>query len=111
MLTSLEHIRMYREGRDDPALLSDNRWLQYIVTAEERIVNLERIQSLKQLANSNPVLDYVERTLQVLDGLPLSFWIKETIEEVLKWSETAKGGASVNASPGRKRGSHCSPTM
>ncbi|WCR28287.1 class I SAM-dependent methyltransferase [Paenibacillus thiaminolyticus] len=93
MLTSLEHIRMYREGRDDPALLSDNRWLQYIVTAEERIVNLERIQSLQQLANSNPVLDYVERTLQVLDGLPLSFWIKETIEEVLKWSETAKGGS------------------
>ena len=93
MLTSLEHIRMYREGRGDPALLSDNRWLQYIVTAEERIVNLERIQSLQQLANSNPVLDYVERTLQVLDGLPLSFWIKETIEEVLKWSETAKGGS------------------
>lgn len=93
MLTSLEHIRMYREGRCGPALLGDNRWLQNIVTAEERIVNLERIQSLQQLANSNPVLDYVERTLQVLDELPLSLWIKETIEEVLKWSETAKGGS------------------
>ncbi|MFW5436823.1 class I SAM-dependent methyltransferase [Paenibacillus apiarius] len=90
MLQSLEAIQSYRQG--ETALLAENRWLEYIVTAEERIVNLERIQSLRQLANSNPVLDYVERTLQELSDTPLSFWIKETVEETLKWSETAKGG-------------------
>jgi SAM-dependent methyltransferase len=90
MLRSLQAIEAYREagtvdGESCP-------WLEYIVQAEETIVNLERIESLQMLEYLNPVLDYVERSLRLLDSLPLSYWIKELVEETLVWSETAKGG-------------------
>ncbi|MVP01922.1 class I SAM-dependent methyltransferase [Paenibacillus lutrae] len=91
MLRSLSAISAYRHG-DESVPVKDTPWLGYLVSAEERVVNLERIQSLQELADANPVLDYVERTLEVLDGLKLSFWVREILEEVLVWSETAKGG-------------------
>ncbi|MBP1992139.1 class I SAM-dependent methyltransferase [Paenibacillus eucommiae] len=90
MLHSLTAIAGYRQG--DASMLTDQIWLKYIVSAEERIVNYERIQSVQELAHANPVLDYVERTLLLLDRMPLTFWMKEVLEEVLVWSETAKGG-------------------
>ncbi|MRN51441.1 class I SAM-dependent methyltransferase [Paenibacillus monticola] len=90
MLKSLEDIEAYRQGKQEH--LEDNVWLKYIVQAEEQIVNLERVESLHELDYKNPVLDYVERSLRLLEGLPLSFWIKELVEETLIWSETAKGG-------------------
>ncbi|AET60207.1 class I SAM-dependent methyltransferase [Paenibacillus terrae] len=90
MLQSLKAIANYRKESD---LAWDTpTWLKLLVSAEERIVNLERIHSIGELKDANPVLDYVERTLLILDGLPLSFWIKELLEDVLVWSETAKGG-------------------
>ncbi|OKP98897.1 class I SAM-dependent methyltransferase [Paenibacillus sp. P46E] len=90
MLKSLRAIEEYREtgqlyGGGFP-------WLEYIVQAEETIVNLERVDSLQELEYINPVLDYVERSLRLLDSLALSYWIKELAEETLVWSETAKGG-------------------
>lgn len=90
MLHSLEAISAYRRG--DSAVVEKYEWLKMIVSAEERIVNLERITSISELTGANPVLDYVERTLHVLNKLQVSFWIKELLEEVLVWSETAKGG-------------------
>jgi SAM-dependent methyltransferase len=90
MLQSLKAIANYRKEND---LAWDTpTWLKLLVSAEERIVNLERIRSIGELKDANPVLDYVERTLLILDGLPLSFWVKELLEDVLVWSETAKGG-------------------
>ncbi|WP_458574103.1 class I SAM-dependent methyltransferase, partial [Paenibacillus polymyxa] len=90
MLQSLKAIANYRKESD---LAWDTpTWLKLLVSAEERIVNLERIRSIGELKDANPVLDYVERTLFILDGLPLSFWVKELLEDVLVWSETAKGG-------------------
>ncbi|WP_405081865.1 class I SAM-dependent methyltransferase [Paenibacillus chitinolyticus] len=90
MLTSLKAIEAYRRGAEPP--VPAYTWLRFLVSAEERIVNLERIRSIHELADANPVLDYVERTLSILDGLKLSFWVKEILETVLVWSETAKGG-------------------
>ncbi|MFB7816285.1 class I SAM-dependent methyltransferase [Paenibacillus chitinolyticus] len=90
MLTSLKAIEEYRRGAEPP--VPAYMWLRFLVSAEERIVNLERIRSIHELADANPVLDYVERTLRILDGLKLSFWVKEILETVLVWSETAKGG-------------------
>ncbi|MCD1261497.1 class I SAM-dependent methyltransferase [Paenibacillus athensensis] len=92
MLQALQAIEAYRSGADGTAGTERPAWLELLVSAEERIVNLERIRSMRELALANPVLDYVERTLRVLDGLDLSFWIRELIEEALAWSETAKGG-------------------
>lgn len=71
MLRSLELIHNYRTG--DTTAASEHKWLTYMVSAEERIVNFERIQSIQELAQANPVLDYVERTLLKLDKLALSF--------------------------------------
>ncbi|MNH92861.1 hypothetical protein D3C73_454480 [compost metagenome] len=91
MLSSLKAIDTYRQEGEvgtDASL----RWLHYLVSAEERFVNLERIRSMAELRNTNPVLDYVEKSLHVLNRLSLSYWVKEMIEEVLIWSEVAKGG-------------------
>ncbi|AIQ56353.1 class I SAM-dependent methyltransferase [Paenibacillus borealis] len=90
MLKSLQAIEAYREGGRLPG--EGCLWLEYIVQAEQTIVNLERVESLQGLEQQNPVLDYVERSLRVLDSLPLSYWIRELAEETLIWSETAKGG-------------------
>lgn len=90
MLRSLEAISAYRQG--DSSVIDKYDWLRLIVSAEERIVNLERITSISELTQANPVLDYVERTLEILNELPVSFWIREVLEDVLIWSETAKGG-------------------
>jgi len=94
MLKSLKDIEAYRRSADpDEALSAAPLWLRLLAAAEQPVVNLERFNSLKELAQSNPVLDYVERSLRLLDALPVSFWIKELAEETLSWCETAKGGS------------------
>ncbi|AIQ39381.1 class I SAM-dependent methyltransferase [Paenibacillus sp. FSL R7-0297] len=90
MLKSLQAIETYREEGRLPG--EGCLWLEYIAQAEQTIVNLERVESLGELEQQSPVLDYVERSLRVLDSLPLSYWIRELAEETLIWSETAKGG-------------------
>lgn len=105
MLKSLEAIALYREGVQDH--LEDNLWLKLIVQAEEQIVNLERVESLEELDRRNPVLDYVERSLQILDQLPRSIWIKELVEETLIWSETAKGGTAKERLVWQEEGINC----
>lgn len=92
MLESLKAIQRYRHSGLSSEDEINHPWLRYLISSEERIVNVERIQSLRELAEGNHVLDYVERTLALLNHLPLSFWIKELLEEVLSWCETAKGG-------------------
>ncbi|WP_438347239.1 class I SAM-dependent methyltransferase [Paenibacillus sp. FA6] len=90
MLKSLTTIAAFRQG--DYSVLQQNVWLEMIASAEEKIVNLDRIRSIGELLEANPVLDYVEETLEILESLSLSFWVKEILEEVLIWSEVAKGG-------------------
>ncbi|AIQ16039.1 methyltransferase [Paenibacillus sp. FSL H7-0357] len=105
MLKSLQAIESYREGEELPAKAFP--WLKYIVQAEQTIVNLERVESLRELDEQNPVLDYVERSLRLLDSLPLSYWIKELAEETLVWSETAKGGTSRQRRMWQLEGINC----
>lgn len=90
MLQSLQAIQAYRQGGQD--ISPNHPWLRHLVSAEERIVNVERIHSLQELTKANPILDYTERSLRVLDSLKLSYWMKDVLEQVLAWSETAKGG-------------------
>ncbi|RUT30577.1 class I SAM-dependent methyltransferase [Paenibacillus zeisoli] len=102
MLASLTAIAAYRQGQEPVA--DDNPWLNYIITAEQTIINLERIHALRELEDVNPVLDYVERTLLILDKLPVSFWIREIIQEVLIWSEVSKGGTLRQRKAWQKQG-------
>ncbi|AIQ45147.1 methyltransferase [Paenibacillus sp. FSL R7-0273] len=105
MLKSLQAIEAYREGRLQPS--AGPAWLNLIVSAEMPIVNLERVESLQELDQRNPVLDYVERSLRLLDSLQLSYWIKELAEETLIWSETAKGGTPRQRRRWQEEGLNC----
>ncbi|WP_342564376.1 class I SAM-dependent methyltransferase [Paenibacillus sp. FSL R7-0345] len=105
MLKSLQAIEAYREGRLQPS--AGPAWLNLIVSAEMPIVNLERVESLQELDQRNPVLDYVERSLSLLDSLQLSYWIKELAEETLIWSETAKGGTPRQRRKWQEEGINC----
>ncbi|WP_226675963.1 class I SAM-dependent methyltransferase [Rossellomorea aquimaris] len=89
MLSSLRAIEELKSG--NTLILREHTWLKYLSLTKEKNVNLEQVESLEQMAK-NPVLDYVERTLHVLDGLTLPDDQKEWVEEVLMWSETAKCG-------------------
>ncbi|WP_440119052.1 class I SAM-dependent methyltransferase [Paenibacillus sp. QZ-Y1] len=91
MLHSLKAIQSYKSGTTPEA--KQQPWLQLLAAAEKPNINLERIHSIAELEGTNPVLDYVERTLQVLEQLRVSFWVREILEDVLVWSETAKAGS------------------
>ncbi|MGC5771710.1 class I SAM-dependent methyltransferase [Paenibacillus pabuli] len=91
MLHSLEAIQSYKSGHLKEA--EQPLWLKLLTAAEQPNINLERIHSIAELEGTNPVLDYVERTLHVLEQLPVSFWVREILEDVLIWSETAKAGS------------------
>ncbi len=97
MPSALEQIRSYMEKEEEEARRVDlPAWLNILASAEEYIVNYERIGSIGELEQLNPVLAYVERSLDLLQGERMSFWMKELLEEVLAWSETAKGGSRLD---------------
>ena len=89
MLASLEAIRRCRAG--DLSVLRTNRWLRHLHLTQEHQANLERLESLADLAG-NPVLDYVERSLGILADLNLPVRLRALAEETLCWSEVAKAG-------------------
>lgn len=90
VLTSLQAIQQLRNG--DKQILRNERWLLYLYVTEQKNVNLEQVQSLSTIGE-NPVLQYTERTLQILNSMLLPSKQKELIEDVLKWSEVAKCGS------------------
>lgn len=89
MLQSLKLIHEVKLGNRQ--VLRDHRWLQFLYLTREKRVNLEQVESLKEIPD-NPVLQYVEKTLWILNDLDLPPLEKGIIEEVLIWSEVAKGG-------------------
>jgi len=67
MLPSLQVIQEYMMGNKQ--VLREHRWLQYLALTKEKRVNLEQVDSLQDIPE-NPVLQYVERTLRILERLP-----------------------------------------
>ncbi|MDO3408472.1 class I SAM-dependent methyltransferase [Saccharibacillus sp. CPCC 101409] len=110
MSGALEAIRDYKaeeraaDGSEAVKKAALPEWLRILDSAEEYVVNYERIGSLGELKRSNPVLGYVERSLEILEGLKLSFWMRELLETVLVWSETAKGGTRLERLGWQRRG-------
>ncbi|OWA34302.1 SAM-dependent methyltransferase [Saccharibacillus sp. O16] len=105
MASALEEIRAYMAGENEESDRADMPgWLQILASAEEYIVNYERIGSISELERLNPVLAYVERSLDILHTLPLSFWMRELLEDVLAWSETAKGGTRLDRISWQRQG-------
>jgi SAM-dependent methyltransferase len=93
MMRALEAIKRLKAG--DMSVLKDEKWLMYLALTPERNVNLERLTSMEEIKH-NYVLNYVEKTLQYLEGETDTLELNATelyiLEETLKWSETAKAG-------------------
>jgi Methylase involved in ubiquinone/menaquinone biosynthesis len=89
MLHSLDLIAAYKQG--NLSVLKNNHWLRYLALTQESNINMERVDSIAEL-KKNLVLDYVGRTLSILDSLSLPKRQSNIIEEVLVWSEVAKCG-------------------
>lgn len=66
-------------------------WLRHLVLTTEKRANTERLNAIADLDN-HFVLQYVERTLQILSCLSLTKRQVFLLEETLKWSEVAKCG-------------------
>lgn len=100
-LKSLKAIKQVENG--NRAILKEETWLKYLVLTKENKVNLERIHSMDELTH-NQTLAYVKRTLEILHGLDAPQHNKQVVEEVLKWSEVAKGGMPSVRKAWRKKG-------
>ncbi len=101
LLNSLKLIYEITKGNE--SILRKNKWLQYLYLTKEQIVNLEQVDALEKIPK-NPILPYVEKTLRVLNEIDLPAYEKEIIEEVLIWSEVAKGGLTHKRKEWQEKG-------
>lgn len=114
-MPALNDIKELKSG--NKMALKNNPWLMYLYLTSRKDINLERVSSLKELEDKNPVLDYVEKTLEMLeevivsenpdingDKISISSKEKTIIEEVLKWSEVSKCGMPHQRSKWEKAG-------
>ncbi len=69
----------------------DCRWLRYLTDTDNIYVNAERVTSINSISGRE-LIEYVMRTLDILDDMELDAHSKFIINEVLNWSEVAKGG-------------------
>ena len=104
MLKSLEQINNTKVIKLPSA---DEQWLFYLGATNEANYNVEHLKALKELSKKS-VLDYVRRTLVVLDEIhqhePLPSKILMFVEETLKWSEVAKCGYKKIRKEWQKKG-------
>ena len=92
-----------KDGSPKPEVLAGNPWLRLLASAERPFRNPERVESMEE--NGNGVLNYVMRTLDVLDEIaPPTHPRRKLLRTVLQWSETAKCGSEADRARWRSRG-------
>lgn len=91
MLKSLNLIKEVRESNFKVLKEKENKWLTYLFFTHEKKINIERIESIKDIDN-NCVLNNVENTLKILNLTNCDTYVKNIVEEVLIWSEVSKCG-------------------
>lgn len=82
-------IEAFKNG--NMSILKQHRWLMFLGITKEEHVNLEHLRSKKDLSSSL-VLEYVRRTLQLLEDTTVAEDIKDLVATVLIWSEVSKTG-------------------
>lgn len=88
---ALTLLRRVRNQEKNP--LKKELWLQYLYLTKEHNVNLERVLAVKDRLVGNPVLDYVEKTLELLAQVTvLTDSQRFFAEQALCWSEVSKCG-------------------
>ena len=92
------------DGSVRPEAIRTQPWLRLLCEADTMYWNAERLSSMKE-KTQNSALEYVLRTLDILDGMEnVPKDIYRTVRTVLCWSETAKGGTREERRRWRKRG-------
>lgn len=95
---------IYIYGKLNTKLLEEEPWLKYLVLTDNDAVNRERVDSIDSITGRE-TLDYVFRTLDILDDLDhLDNEQRDIIRTVLQWSEVAKGGTDAQRKTWAKRG-------
>ena len=69
------------------------KWYQYLYYTEHRAVNVERLEQIENVTG-HETLDYVLRTLDILEQSDAGEEVKRIVRTVLRWSEVAKGGTA-----------------
>ena len=86
-------------------LLKQHRWLYYLCVTEQSAVNVERVSAMKDITGTE-TLQYVLRCLglleQIKDKITKSQF--DILEEVLQWSEVAKGGLEAQRKIWQEKG-------
>lgn len=75
----------------------NEKWVNYLYNTNRKVVNYERIDSLKNISFKESY-NYVMRTLEILRDEEKNYERKIIyyVEETLKWSEVAKCGSKEN---------------
>lgn len=88
MIKSLEILNNKKE-------ILNHEWSNYLYNTREKNYNVLNVDSLKEITNHS-VLNYVKRTLEVLDETNEKYNLKKEVlyyvEETLKWQDVAKTG-------------------
>lgn len=95
--------KIYVNGELNMELLNKEKWLYYLVLTNNNAVNLERVSVIEKVTGKE-TLDYVFRTLNILETSSIKNPLKEIIAKVLKWSEVAKGGTDEQRKIWRTKG-------
>lgn len=94
ILQSVDNIKKFKDSVDLKELKKQYPWLNFLLHTKQKNINLEYISELAAMSK-NPVLDYVRRTLLILDtykeSLPAQVFT--SIQKVLIWSEVSKCGS------------------
>ena len=94
---------IYVNGELNMELLNKEKWLYYLVLTNNNAINLERVSVIEEVTGKE-TLDYVFRTLNILETSSIKNSLKEIIAKVLKWSEVAKGGTDEQRKIWRTKG-------
>lgn len=106
MIKSLKLINSINDKKDIP---EKEMWLKFLFCTFQKNVNLRHVSDVNNISN-RVTLDYVKRTLELLDNYIASHNIdysKEEfsyVEDTLKWSEVAKCGSNSERSKWKNKG-------
>ena len=92
------------DGTVKPEALSSNPWLRLLICADQPYWNAERLTKMDE-KKQNAVLDYVLRTLDILDEhTELDDADYALVRTVLAWAEVAKAGSAEDRERWLRRG-------
>ena len=94
---------IFVNGKLNMDLLDKNKWLYYLVLTNNNAINRERVDVISSITGQE-TLDYVFRTLDILEKEPMKDEYKDILRKVLQWSEVAKGGTDEQRDIWRKKG-------